>query len=76
MAAWRFRCAACRAFLIEGDATVAMLIYMAKNPLVALAFTRSLNTGVSTEQFNQAPVLCVIVDFSVPAGKRMGDASL
>ncbi len=41
--------------LIEGDATVAMLIYMAKNPLVALAFTRSLNTGVSTEQFNQAP---------------------
>src|SRR6267143_1214595 len=41
--------------LIEGDATVAMMIYMAKNPLVALAFTRSLNTGVSTEQFNQAP---------------------
>jgi hypothetical protein len=41
--------------LIEGDATLAMMVYLAKNPLVALAFTRSLNTGVSTEQFNQAP---------------------
>jgi hypothetical protein len=41
--------------LIEGDATLAMMVYMAKNPLVALAFTRSLNTGVSTVQFNQAP---------------------
>ncbi|MEO7971695.1 MAG: hypothetical protein ABI698_10380 [bacterium] len=41
--------------LIEGDATLAMMVYMAKNPLVALAFTRSLSTGVSTEQFNQAP---------------------
>jgi hypothetical protein len=41
--------------LIEGDATVAMMVYMAKNPLIALAFTRSLSTGVSTEQFNQAP---------------------
>jgi len=41
--------------LIEGDATLSMMVYMAKNPLVALAFTRSLNTGVSTEQFNQAP---------------------
>lgn len=41
--------------LIEGDATLAMTIYMAKNPLVALAFSRSLSTGVSTEQFNQAP---------------------
>ncbi len=41
--------------LIEGDATLAMMVYMAKNPLVALAFTRSLNAGVSTEQFNQAP---------------------
>jgi hypothetical protein len=41
--------------LIEGDATLTMMVYMAKNPLVALAFTRSLNTGVSTEQFNQAP---------------------
>ncbi len=41
--------------LIEGDATLAMTIYMAKNPLVALAFSRSLTTGVSTEQFNLAP---------------------
>ncbi len=41
--------------LIEGDATLAMMVYMAKNPLVALAFTRSLSTGVSTQQFNQAP---------------------
>jgi hypothetical protein len=41
--------------LIEGDATLAMMLYMAKNPLVALAFSRSLTTGVATEQFNQAP---------------------
>jgi hypothetical protein len=42
--------------LIEGDATLAMMIYMAKNPLVALAFTRSLAaSGISSEQFNQAP---------------------
>ncbi len=42
--------------LIEGDATLAMTIYMAKNPLVALAFTRSLtSSGISSEQFNQAP---------------------
>ncbi|HEV2883437.1 MAG TPA: hypothetical protein VGW36_01190 [Pyrinomonadaceae bacterium] len=42
--------------LIEGDATLAMTIYMAKNPLVALAFSRSLlSTGISSEQFNKAP---------------------
>jgi hypothetical protein len=41
--------------LIEGDATLAMTLYMAKNPLAALAFSRSLTTGVATEQFNQAP---------------------
>ena len=41
--------------LIEGDATLAMMVYMAKNPLVALAFSRSLTTGVSTEQYDQAP---------------------
>jgi hypothetical protein len=41
--------------LIEGDATLAMTLYMAKNPMVALAFSRSLNTAVATEQFNQAP---------------------
>jgi hypothetical protein len=41
--------------LIEGDATLAMTIYMAKNPLVALAFSRSLLTGVADEQYNQAP---------------------
>ena len=42
--------------LIEGDATLAMTIYKAKNPLVALAFTRSLtSSGISSEQFNQAP---------------------
>jgi hypothetical protein len=41
--------------LIEGDATLAMMIYMAKNPLVALAFSRSLTTGVATEQYDQAP---------------------
>src|SRR5947208_6755489 len=41
--------------LIEGDATLSMTLYMARNPLVALAFSRSLTTGVATEQFNQAP---------------------
>jgi hypothetical protein len=42
--------------LIEGDATLTMTIYMAKNPLVALAFARSLgSSGMSSEQFNQAP---------------------
>ncbi len=42
--------------LIEGDATLAMTLYMAKNPLVALAFVRSLGAnGMSSEQFKQAP---------------------
>jgi hypothetical protein len=41
--------------LIEGDATLAMTIYMAKNPMVALAFSRSLTMGVATEQYDQAP---------------------
>jgi hypothetical protein len=42
--------------LIEGDATLAMTLYMAKNPLVALAFIRSLGSaGTSSEQFKQAP---------------------
>jgi hypothetical protein len=42
--------------LIEGDATLAMTIYMAQNPLVALAFTRSLgSTALASVQFNQAP---------------------
>src|SRR5678810_523447 len=42
--------------LIEGDATLAMTLYMAKNPLVALAFLRSLGgQEIGTEQFKQAP---------------------
>lgn len=42
--------------LIEGDATLAMTLYMAKNPLVALAFIRSLGaSNMSSEQFKQAP---------------------
>lgn len=42
--------------LIEGDATLAMTLYMAKNPMVALAFVRSLSTmNVASEQFKQAP---------------------
>jgi hypothetical protein len=42
--------------LIEGDATLAMTIYMAQNPLVALAFSRSLGSAAaSSVQFNQAP---------------------
>src|ERR1700716_3353235 len=42
--------------LIEGDATLAMNIYMARNPLVGLAFIRAFgSTGSSSEQFKQAP---------------------
>lgn len=42
--------------LIEGDATLAMTLYMAKNPLVALAFIRSLGSDTTnSEQFKQAP---------------------
>ena len=42
--------------LIEGDATLAMTLYMSKHPLVALAFIRSLGSQeVATEQFKQAP---------------------
>ena len=42
--------------LIEGDATLAMSIYMAQNPMVALAFVRSLGAAaMSSAQFNQAP---------------------
>lgn len=42
--------------LIEGDATLAMTLYMAKHPLIALAFIKSLgNQGASSEQFNRSP---------------------
>jgi hypothetical protein len=42
--------------LIEGDATLAMTLYMAKNPMVALAFVRSLGSQAgASEQFKQAP---------------------
>src|ERR1043166_9542157 len=42
--------------LIEGDATLAMTLYMTKNPLMALAFIKSLGSQeVATEQFKQAP---------------------
>ena len=42
--------------LIEGDATLAMTIYMAKHPMVALAFVQSLgNQEMSSEQFKSAP---------------------
>ena len=42
--------------LIEGDATLAMTFYMAKNPLIALAFIRSLGAQeAASEQFKQAP---------------------
>src|SRR5947208_1390696 len=41
--------------LIEGDATLAMKIYMARNPLVAFAFIRSFgSTAMPSEQFKQA----------------------
>src|SRR6202008_810146 len=42
--------------LIEGDATLAMTLYMEKHPLVALAFIRSLGAQeAASEQFRQAP---------------------
>ncbi len=42
--------------LIEGDAMLAMTLYMARNPLVALAFVRSLGSNTnSSEQLKQAP---------------------
>src|ERR1041385_2628388 len=42
--------------LIEGDATLAMTLYMTKNPLVALAFIRSLGAQeAASEQFKSAP---------------------
>src|SRR4030095_462220 len=40
--------------LIEGDATLAMTLYMAKNPLVALAFMRSVgSTNTSSAEFQK-----------------------
>lgn len=42
--------------LIEGDATLAMTLYMAKNPLIALAFMRTLGSqDTASEQFKLAP---------------------
>ena len=42
--------------LIEGDATLAMTLYMAKYPLVALAFIRTLGAQeAASEQFKLAP---------------------
>src|SRR3989441_4387216 len=42
--------------LIEGDATLAMKIYMAKNPMVALAFVRSFGSNaMPSEVFTKAP---------------------
>lgn len=42
--------------LIEGDASLAMTIYMARNPLVGLAFMRSLgSSNTPSQHFKQAP---------------------
>lgn len=42
--------------LIEGDATLAMKVYMARNPLVAFAFMRSFgSSAMPSEQYKQAP---------------------
>ena len=41
--------------LIEGDATLAMILYMKNNPMIALAFARSLVGKTSSEQFEKAP---------------------
>jgi len=45
--------------LIEGDATLAMTLYMAKNPMVALAFIRSLGSqGIARNNTTRRRVLC------------------
>ena len=42
--------------LIEGDATLAMTLYLAKHPMVALAFIRSVQSQqIATDQFKKAP---------------------
>ena len=42
--------------LIEGDATLAMVLYVSSNPLRALAFLKSMSLGgSSTEELNKAP---------------------
>jgi hypothetical protein len=42
--------------LIEGDATLAMALYVANNPLVALAFLKSLGaTGMASVELDKAP---------------------
>ena len=42
--------------LIEGDATLAMALYVANNPLVALAFLKSLGaSGMTSEELDKAP---------------------
>jgi hypothetical protein len=42
--------------LIEGDATLAMALYVANNPLRALAFLKSLGTtGMASEELDKAP---------------------
>ncbi len=42
--------------LIEGDATLAMLQYVTKNPLRALGFLKSMGgAGLNSEQLNKAP---------------------
>jgi hypothetical protein len=42
--------------LIEGDATLAMALYVANNPLVALAFLKSLGAaGIASEELDKAP---------------------
>jgi hypothetical protein len=42
--------------LVEGDATLAMMYYLAKHPSIALAFGRSFGSNtVASKQFDQAP---------------------
>ncbi|MCU1265826.1 MAG: hypothetical protein JWM21_2144 [Acidobacteria bacterium] len=42
--------------LIEGDATLAMKVYMARNPMIAFAFMRAFgSSAMPTEQYKQAP---------------------
>src|SRR3954469_18195745 len=42
--------------LIEGDATLAMALYVASNPFRALSFLKSMGaTGIATEELDKAP---------------------
>ena len=63
--------------LIEGDATLAMKVYMAKNPLVAFAFLRSFGSNaMPSEQYQQARERCASHWCSCIRRAGLGDGRL